>query len=225
MARSEAPSARKAIDWQDWREDIATRVLPLYIARPWSAVSIDDIAEALGISYWQVYYAFDGQEDIYRACVNHLIDAVSQRIAEAPTALPSVNRTIQNYVRHCADLIGSDAYRHLLFLQLRDGHTDPWVGAACENRIAKPLRKGLEDAVAHAGRHHDLKIVILHGIPERYLTRLEAALALPKLLQHSDFVDQMYEKTVSSVAKEVFASTCTFDGFGEQCGAPSAVAA
>lgn len=225
MARSETPSARKAIDWQDWREDIATRVLPLYLARPWSGVSIDEIAEALGVSYWQVYYAFDGQEDIYRACANYLIGAVSQRIAAAPGALSTVNGTIQNYVRHCADIVGSDAYRHLLFLQLRDGHSDPWVRTAYENSIAAPLRKGLEDAVAQAGRRHDLKIVILHGIPERCLTRLEAALALPKLLQHSDFVDQMYEKTVSSVAKEVFASTCTFDGFGEQCGAPSAVAA
>lgn len=225
MAGSQAPSQRKAIDWQDWREDIATRVLPLYLARPWNGVSIDEIAEALGVSYWQVYYAFDGQEDIYRACVNHLIGAVSQRIAAAPGALPSVNRTIQNYVRHCADIVGSDAYRHLLFLQLRDGHCEPWVRTAYENSIAAPLRKGLEDSVVDAGQHHDLKIVVLHGAPERCLTRLEAALALPKLLQHSDFVDQMYEKTVSSVAKEVFAATCTFDGFGEPLGAPGAVAA
>lgn len=216
---------RKAIDWQERREDIAARVLPLYLARPWSAVSIDEIAENLSISYWQVYYSFDGQEDVYRACVTRLIDAVTMRIEQAPVALASVNRTIQDYVRHAANIVGSEAYQHLLFLRLRDEHSDPWIRTAYENRIAEPLRKGLEDAVSRAGRQHDLKIVILHGIRERCLTRLEAALALPKLLQYSDFVDQMFEKTVATVAKEVFAATCTFDGFGEQDSARSAVAA
>lgn len=225
MACTEKRTTGKAIDWQERREEIAANVLPLYIARPWAAVSINDMAENLGISYWQVYYSFDGQEDVYRTCVARLIDTVAKRIEKAPAPLASVNRTIQDYIRHAADIVGSDAYQHLLFLRLRDEHTDPWIRTAYENRIAEPLRKGLEDAVTHAGKQHNLKIVILHGVRERCLTMLEAALALPKLLQHNDFVDQTFDRTVAAVAKEVFTATCTFDGFGEQDGVPSAVAA
>jgi len=225
MTCTEKRTTRKAIDWQERREDITAGVLPLYIARPWAAVSIEDIADNLGISYWQVYYSFDGQEDVYRGCVTRLIETVTKRFEEAPIPLASVNRAIQNYIRHAADIVASDAYQHLLFLRLRDEHTDPWIRTAYENKIAEPLRKGLEDAVAQAGKRHGLKIVILHGVRERCLTMLEAALALPKLLQHNDFVDQTFDRTVSAVAKEVFAATCTFDGFSEQDQAPSAVAA
>ena len=225
MAGTEKRRARTSIDWQGRREAIADGVLPLYITRPWAAVSIDEIAEHLGISYWQVYYSFDGQEDVYRACVTRLIDSVTKHIAKAPVPAGSVNRTIQNYVRHAADIVGSDAYQQLLFLRLRDEHTDPWIRTAYENRIAEPLRQGLEDAVTRAGKQHDLNIVILHGARERSLTMLEAALALPKLLQRTDFVDEMFDRTVSAVTKEVFTATCTFDGFGEQASTHSAVAA
>ena len=225
MACSDPPTRQRAIDWQERREDIAARALPLYVARPWTTVSIDEIAEDLGIGYWQVYYSFDGQEDVYRASATRLIDDLAMRIADAPAARDSVNRTIQSYIRHAADIVGSEPYQQLLFLRLRDGPSDPWIRMAYENRIAEPLCKGLEDAVTHAGEQHDLKIVILHGICERFLTMLEAALALPKLLQYGDFVDQMFDRTIVTVTKEVFAATCTFDGFGRNSASMSAAAA
>lgn len=213
MACSKKNRIGKAIDWRERRAAIAAGALPLFLERPWSAVSVEDIAARLEISYWQVYYSFDGLEDIYRACVARLIEQVEDRIAAPPPPGPSVNRTIQDYVRHAADIVGSDAYQHLLFLRLRDEHTDPWIRTAYEGRIAEPLRAGLETAVAEAGDRSELSIVLLHGMRERCLMMLEAALALPRLLQHGEFVDETFERTVSTVAKEVFAATCTFDGF------------
>jgi AcrR family transcriptional regulator len=202
------------IDWRKRREDIAIGALALYLERPWPNVGIEEIAERLGISYWQVYYSFDGQEDVYKAAVDRLIDRLAHRIAQAPVPGASVNRTIHAYVRHAAAIVGSESYAQLVFLAMRDEHTDLWVKAAYEKKIAGPLRQGLEIAVKHAGHKAGLDMIVLHGASDRYLTMLETALALPRLLRRDEFADGNFEKAIAETAKEVWSATCTFDGFG-----------
>ena len=218
--------AGTCVDWQARRSSIATDVLDLYLEKPWPNVSIDEIAERLGISYWQVYYAFDGQEDIYRAAVNRLVDMIANMSSFTPKTNLSVSQSIQDYVRYAAGIVSSDEYRKLLFLCLRDQHTDPWVKTAYDQRIAEPLRQGLEITVARAGARTGMDLCVLHGERDSYLTKLEATLALPKLLRHDDFVTSHVENAIASTAKQIFSATCTFDGFGEagqdQCAAAAA---
>jgi AcrR family transcriptional regulator len=204
-----------SVDWQMRRQTIATDVLDLYLEKPWPNVSIDDIAERLGISYWQVYYAFDGQEDIYRAAVYRLVDTIADMDGYEPAANLSVSQSIQDYVRYAAGIVSTDEYRKLLFLCLRDQHTDPFVKAIYDQRIAEPLRQGLEDTVTRAGAQTGMDLCVLNGERDSYLTKLEATLALPKLLRRDDFVTSHFENTVASTAKNIFSATCTFDGFGE----------
>lgn len=205
--------AASCIDWQTRRSTIAANVLDLYLERPWPNVSIDDIAERLGISYWKIYYSFDGQEDIYRAAVNRLVDTIADMDNFTPRTNRSVSQSIQEYVRYAAGIVSSDEYRKLLFLCLRDQHTDPLVKAAYDQRIAEPLCQGLEDTVARAGARAGLDLCVLHGERDSYLTKLEATLALPKMLRRDDFVTTYFENAVTSTAKHVFSATCTFDGF------------
>ncbi|MGJ8535542.1 MAG: TetR/AcrR family transcriptional regulator [Parasphingopyxis sp.] len=222
----EKRSAGTCVDWQARRSSIATEVLDLYLEKPWPNVSIDEIAERLGISYWQVYYAFDGQEDIYRAAINRLVEMIVNMDSFTPRANLSVSQSIQDYVRYAAGIVGSDEYRKLLFLCLRDQHTDPMVKTAYDQRIAEPLRQGLENTVARAGARTGMDLCILHGERDSYLTKLEATLALPKLLWHDDFVTSHFENAIASTAKQIFSATCTFDGLGEsgrdQCAAAAA---
>lgn len=223
MGRTGKRQTGSVIDWRKRREEIAEGALSLYLERPWPNVSIDEIADRLGISYWQVYYSFDGQEDVYRAAAQRLVDRLATRIAEAPVPKNSVNRTIHDYVRHAASVVGSEDYARLVFLAMRDEHTDPWVRQAYEGKVAGPLRRGLEIAVKNAGDKNGLDMIVLHGTSERYLTMLETALALPRLLRRNDFAEENFEKTVAAAAKEVSSATCTFDGFGaESSGAQAA---
>ncbi|MEM8695959.1 MAG: TetR/AcrR family transcriptional regulator [Pseudomonadota bacterium] len=215
MASDKKRPTGTAVDWRERRNAITAGALPLFIERPWSSMGVDEIAAHIGISYWQVYYSFDGLEDIYRACVSRLVDTIADRIDNPPAPHSSVNRTVQDYVRHAADIVASEEYRHLLFLRLRDGHSEHWLKTAYDGKVAEPLRTGLEAAVAEAGERHDLKIVLLHGARERCLMMLETALALPKLLHDGDIVDDGFDRTVTTISKEVFAATCTFDGFDQ----------
>ncbi|MEM8694759.1 MAG: hypothetical protein AAGE05_01905 [Pseudomonadota bacterium] len=203
------------VDWQGRRAKIATAVLDLYLERPWPNVGIEEIAERLGIGYWQVYHSFDGQEDMYRAAVTRLVDTLADTLAERPKPCSSINRTIQNYVRYAADIVSMPAYGKLLFLCLRDEHTDPWVKSAYETGIAEPLRRNLETEVAAAGRRNDLRLVMVHNAPNLFLTTLEANLALPKLLRNDAVAQEHIAQTIAAATKQIFSATCTFDGFGD----------
>lgn len=214
-----------AVDWRRRRAEITRAAMPLYLERPWPSVPLEEICERAGISYWQVYYSFDGQEDIYRAAVTALIDALADMVAAAPGADPTVSRTIQCHVRHAAAAVHSKAYRDLLFLCLRDAHAEPWIATAYEHRIAEPLRKGLEDAVTESGARNGMTLVMLHGVRERYLAMLEATLAIPKLLPRPDCVAPDPEQAIAETCKLVTSSTCTFDGFGVDTVSQSAAAA
>ena len=169
-------------NWQKRRRKIASGVRSLYLQRSWPTVPIEDIAKHLGISYWQVYHSFDGQEDIYRAAVSGLAESLSHDIARAPAPQPSAHRTIREYIRFSADIIGDERYRQLLFLTIRDAASDPWVSRCYETNVAAPLRLGLENSVARSGELSGLHIVLLHQTGERFLAKLEAMLALPKML-------------------------------------------
>ena len=61
-------SPRSVIDWQARRREIADNALPLFLSRPWPNVSIEEIGAESDLSFWQVYYSFDGQEDVLSRC-------------------------------------------------------------------------------------------------------------------------------------------------------------
>lgn len=212
------------VDWRTRRDEIAAAVLPLYMERHWSGVALDEIAERLDIGCRQIHSSFDGKEDIYRATVNRLVERLTTQLAETPEILNSVTGTVRAYVAWAADMIGGEDYARLLFFAMRDSHSDPWVHSAYEAKVAAPLRNGLEKAVRDAGRRAGLDLILLDGAAEQFLTSLESALALPRLLGRDAFADRNCEPAVAAVARDVSAATCNFDGFAgiAPVGAPRA---
>lgn len=206
-------SCNQAIDWQQRRQEIATGALKLYLERPWPHLSIEDISAELGLSYWQVYYSFDGREDIYRTAVSQIVNSIAFEIARRPKPCPSINQTIRHYVRYCAHIVAHENYKTLLFLRIRDEIANPLLAMTYERKVAFPLRSGLEQSVYHAGDLNNLNLIILHGACERFLTALERSLAFPKLLKSGPEYDPDFEKIVSETTKEISSMTCSFDGF------------
>lgn len=206
---------KAAIGWQKRRSEIAADVRSLFLKKPWPTVSIEEIAGQLGISYWQVYHSFDGQEDVYRAAVSLLVDSVACEIEISPSPQRSIRRTVNEFVWFAGSIINSERYRQLLFLMIRDAASDPWIAQIYETKIAAPLRDNLDRSVAKAGDISHTKVILLHGTCERAIAKLEARLALPGMHCNAAYIDTDLEKAVSEVCKEVIASACTFDGFSE----------
>lgn len=199
--------------WRTRRAEIAEAVVALYRKRPWRSVTIEEAADWLGISYWQIYYSFDGREDMYRAAVERLIDRVADETQFTSGTYATVNQAITDYVRHLATVIAGTAYSDLVFLCLRDEETDPWIRSAYQRRILGPMQHGLEEIVRAAGARHDVHLILLDDVPEDCIAMLDCSLCISQLWRAREIPPAVFEASVSDAAKLVFRSTCTFDGF------------
>jgi len=58
----------------DRREELAAVALDLFAERNFAAVTIKDIASALGVNTALIYYYFDSKEDLFRAAIEYAVD-------------------------------------------------------------------------------------------------------------------------------------------------------
>lgn len=202
--RASRRAAAPTVDWRRRRQQIVERVTDLYLERPWINISIETVAERAGLSFWQVYHSFDGQEDVYRAVVGRLLASIEVEIDAAPRASDTVRATIVDYVDCITTLYLSDDYRGLVFLELRDGPSEPWLAMNVRCRIRKRIRTGLESRIAAAGRRHGLSIVCDGEILERSLAALEANTALTSLLVESVVQDRTTETAKAKVVTDIW---------------------
>ncbi len=170
------------VDWQSRRQHIVENVTELYIERPWVNVSIEAIADRADLSFWQVYYSFDGQEDVYRAVVGRLFANIEAQLDAAPRASDTVRGTIADLVDWIETLFLSTDYRRLIFLKLRDGPSEPWLAMNFQRKIRDRVHAALEAQISAAGRNHGLSILCDTDSIKLSVARLEAATALINLV-------------------------------------------
>ena len=204
-------SSRSVIDWQERRREIADNALPLFLSRPWPNVSIEEIGAKCDLSFWQVYYSFDGQEDVYRATIMRLYEKLAENIADKPAPAATIRQTISDFVDHVAAIVQSRRYRHLLYLRVRDERVEPWLRIQHEKRIVRPLIKALEAAIETSSHSMGLDIAVDEHCCRRTLASLEASLSLPRLLQDDGLDEDFCQQAIRSSSKKIWAGTFHMD--------------
>ncbi|MGP1354103.1 MAG: TetR/AcrR family transcriptional regulator [Parasphingopyxis sp.] len=205
--KRERDVAAAQLDWRERRRTIVGKVVDLYLAKPWPNISIEAVAEHAGMSFWQAYYAFDGQEDVYRAVVGRLIAGVEKTIRTAPSDTDTVRGTIADYIDWAAKLFLRADYRNLVFLEMRDGPSEPWLVMNIDSKIRRPLRTSLERRIIAAGERHGLSLVCESAAITRSLTVLEANTALVGLLAHGCVEDRAIEAEKRKAVTEIWRAT------------------
>lgn len=66
--------ARKRMAVELRRDQLLDAGIPLFAARSWEEVSIDEIAAACGVSRGLLYHYFAGKRDYYVACIAHAVE-------------------------------------------------------------------------------------------------------------------------------------------------------
>lgn len=211
MSTRARPSNGSIIDWQERRHQIAKKALPLFMARPWASVTVEDIAAEADMSFWQVYYSFDGQEDVYRGSVTLLFDQLAKQIARPFAAGATVLETVTSNADFMAEVMQDESYRQILYLRVRDESVEPWLGIQYRKRIAIPLVQNLKNAVAEAGKRQGLVIAVDDACCWSALASLEASFAFPYLLRNAEIDEHSRKQAVSSSAKKVWSATYTLD--------------
>ncbi|MEO1169141.1 MAG: TetR/AcrR family transcriptional regulator [Pseudomonadota bacterium] len=207
MSARPRPSNGPGIDWQKRRRAVAEKALPLFLNRPWPNVTISDIAAEADMSFWQIYYSFDGQEDVYRAAVTRLIDEVAEIISAPPEADGAVLETIHRFIEYAAHALQTQSYRELLYLRIRDEPTEPWLGIQYRRKVATPLLENLKSALSQSGRRQGLEIAVDDRCCLETFASLEASLAFPALLQDHGLDEGASRQAIRTSASKIWAGT------------------
>lgn len=168
-----------------FRAAIRDAALPRFLERSIADVSLQGIADALGVSFWTVYRQYPTRELLYRDAVEPMFAELAAAATRLPRETGSVNAAVAACVRHVAGMMQTPRYRDVMILILRDGTLQPWLHPTYRDTIVAPLVRGLESAVRHAGDRHALVIGIRPGVADRALRLLEGAIVMPRLLPGS----------------------------------------
>jgi hypothetical protein len=196
--------------------ELLDALLVQLLERPLSDVTVKDLADSCGRSFWSVYHSVyrvtaNREHLIRRAILRHASRIVPEGMA-APEPEPTIYRTIEAQIAYMAGIVASEPYRQLLYLLLRDRSAHPWIEEIYERRVARPLCRGLERAVRDAGDGIGAAIFFRENVVRRCLRKLEASLALPRLLPggEAEEADQR-ARLVQAVAGEAMAASYAYE--------------
>ena len=96
------------------RLELISAALEVFGDRDYDEVSVDEVAEAAGVSHGLVFRYFGSKKGLYVACLTPLIDAFRARIEPDPE-LPPIER-LREGLRNFADAISEHpaGYRNLM---------------------------------------------------------------------------------------------------------------
>lgn len=174
--------AASASERERRRAEIAAAALSLFIRRPSAEVPLREIANVIGVDFFVVYRQFADRDQLYRAAVMPLVEALAAQLPGPASIGGSVRDTIAAHVRIATELLHTTAYRDLAYLRVRDGAAQPWLDGAYRDGIAWPFERGLDAAVRRAGDAAGLIIGIQPGASGKLFRWLEGAIVAPALL-------------------------------------------
>ncbi|MBV8687494.1 MAG: hypothetical protein JOZ90_14310 [Alphaproteobacteria bacterium] len=164
-------------------ERIETQAFQLYSDPCRGPIAERELAEAAGVEPATLAYWYGDMETLYRASVFRVLARLEARLGPAPGGGGgSVRVAVAAQAERCAALFGSDSYRRLLYLVVRDGAVRPWLPKKHQARIFEKARLGLEQAIAAAGRAQGARLEIRATASRGFVRRLHEEIALPRLV-------------------------------------------
>lgn len=149
------------------------------LARPGTCFTVQEIADATGLSRRAVYNHFACPEALYQAALHELVSELGERIGmDLPREFPPA-RAIHDFVRFAADLLSSEINLTVWRAIIRDGAAQPWLTGAYVRLVREPLARAVELYL--------LRRRIIRDDPQRAAEQLigmiEAACVTPRLLE------------------------------------------
>lgn len=143
--------------------------------------SLAAIGEAAGVPPACVRHWYGDVETLCRLAVAERIRMLAAPLAAPLPRLP-LRAAIRRHALTCAVLFGSEDYRRLVTLVMRDGASKPWLAALHERGIVEVARERLVRIVRLAGMGGRGQLEIRSSGTKAFVERLQAEFALRPLL-------------------------------------------
>lgn len=149
------------------------------LANPGGCFTVQDIADATGLSRRAVYNHFACPEALYQAALHELVSELGERIGvDLPREFPPA-RAIHDFVRFAADLLSCEINLTVWRAIIRDGAAQPWLAGTYVRLVREPLTRTVELYLLRRriGRDDPQRAA------EQLIGMIEAASVTPRLLR------------------------------------------
>lgn len=167
---------RKATGPTGLRERIEREALRLFASRGYSAVSIRDIAGAVGTTNSAIYYYFPGKEALYRHILGEQTKGLRERLDEAADRPGTAMERLDSFVAAYLDFYMDNPRSAFVIREVFGLGTDMYrdvvsdLDGVMRRALRRVLEAGAEEGVFRADGHEMVVISIL-GILNTFARR------------------------------------------------------
>ncbi|MDB5692948.1 MAG: hypothetical protein JWO81_2011 [Alphaproteobacteria bacterium] len=154
----------------------------LYSDPTGGGVTVRRIVKAAGVSSNNLYHWYGDIGTLYRLAVSAHISMLAGRLKWSPERDATPRAAILEFATLCAELFGSEDYRRLLYLVVRDGARHPWLARKHQSAIVEAAESALGEGISRIGRAGGARLEIRASSRRAFVMRLQGALALPMLV-------------------------------------------
>ncbi|WP_380874508.1 hypothetical protein ACFB49_48410 [Sphingomonas sp. DBB INV C78] len=155
----------------------------LLIAHPGSSFTVQDIADATGLSRRAVYNHFPNPEALYRATLRDLLGELGDMVEVDLPREAHPEQAIQDFACFATALLSSDINLLIWAAIIRDDGAEDWLAAAYARLVRQPLVRSLEIYLLHRRIRDDLPRLDPERAAEQLVGMIEAASVTPSLLK------------------------------------------
>ncbi|SMF62028.1 TetR/AcrR family transcriptional regulator [Allosphingosinicella indica] len=186
--------------------------LDLIAEKPFASVTVEELAERSGVSYWSTYRNLPTREQIFRMAATHLARRILDAMRAGGEPTSGVLAATQDFARRLMAVMQGEDYFRLLAIVIREGRGSDWLADVYSEQVATPLVRLLEHIVRAAGESLGAVVLIRDGAAQRFLMQMESALVLPRLHPMSHGPDHgAATGLVDAAARALVAATYAHD--------------
>lgn len=186
--------------------------LDLIAEKPFASVTVEELAERSGVSYWSAYRNLPTREQIFRMAATHLARRILDAMKAERGAASGVSAAAQGFARQLMAVMQGEDYFRLIAIMIREGRGADWLADVYSEQVAMPLARLLEQTIRAAGEGFGAVVMIRDGATQRFLMQMESALVLPRLHPMSGAPEAGAALAlVDAAARELVAATYAHD--------------
>jgi hypothetical protein len=143
--------------------------------------SVRQLAALSGLHYHYVWRRFADPEQARRKTLEGWIRELALSGPAVPPSGPSLHARVSALARTMAGFFGSDDYRLMLYLVVRDAARYPWLRQCYGRHIVGALRAVIDALVADYGERTGRYTALRKGAADSFIAELESVFALRTL--------------------------------------------
>jgi hypothetical protein len=143
--------------------------------------SVRQLAALSGLHYHYVWRRYPDPEQARRKTLEGWIRELALSGPAVPPSGPSLHARVTALARSMAGFFGSDDYRLMLYLVVRDAARYPWLRQCYGRHMVTPMRGVIDALIADYGERLGRYAALRKGAADSFLAELESVFALRTL--------------------------------------------